>query len=195
MTENLINSLSQLPNLAVQARSSVFSYKGKEVSSKQIGNELSVQAVLNGRIAQRGDNITLGLELVDVQTGNQIWGEQYNRKLIDLVSLQTEIARDVSDKLRLRLSRLYEQKLTKNYTANTEAYQLYLRGRFYSNRRTVKDIRKSIEYFQQAVTLDPNYTLAYTGLADAYSVLPTYGGAPSREVVPKARVVAQRVEA
>ncbi len=190
MTETLINSLSQLPNIAVKARSSVFSYKGKEISSKQVGNELSVQAVLNGRIAQRGENITLGLELVDVQTGNQIWGEQYNRKLIDLVSLQTEIARDVSDKLRLRLSGADEQRLTKNYTENAEANQLYLRGRFYSNRRTVKDIRKSIEYFQQAVTVDPNYTLAYTGLADAYSVLPTYGGAPSREVVPKAREAA-----
>ena len=190
MTETLINSLSQLPNLAVKARSSVFSYKGKEVSPKQIGNELSVQAVLNGRIAQRGDNITLGLELVDVQTGNQIWGEQYNRKLIDLVSLQTEIARDVSDKLRLRLSGADKQKLTKNYTENAEANQLYLRGRFYSNRRTVKDIKKAIEYFQQAATRDPNYTLAYTGLADAYSVLSTYGGAPSNEVMPKAREAA-----
>ncbi len=190
MTETLINSLSQLPNLAVQARSSVFSYKGKEVSPKQIGNELSVQAVLNGRIAQRGDNITLGLELVDVQTGNQIWGEQYNRKLIDLVSLQTEIARDVSDKLRLRLLGADEQRLTKNYTENAEANQLYLRGRYHWNRRTVKDIKKAIEYFQQSVALDPNYTRAYTGLADAYSVLPTYGGAPSREVMPKAREAA-----
>ncbi len=190
MTETLINNLSQLPKLSVKARSSVFHYKGKTVNSQTVGTELTVQAILNGRVVQRGENLLLSLELVDAQTGNQIWGEQYNRKLTDLVSLQTEIARDVSNKLRVRLSGADEQRLAKNYTENAEANQLYLRGRYHWNRRTVKDIKKSIEYFQQAVMLDPNYTLAYTGLADAYSVLPTYGGAPSREVVPKAREAA-----
>jgi TolB-like protein len=190
MTESLINSLSQLPNLAVKARSTVFRYKGREADSQKVGSELNVQAVLNGRVLQRGYDLTLSLELVDAKTGDQIWGEQYSRKLSDLVTLQAEIARDVSNKLRVKLSGADEQRLAKNYTANTQAYQLYLRGRFYWNKRTVKDIRKSIEFFQQAVALDPNYTLAYTGLADAHTVLPTYGGAASAEVVPKAREAA-----
>lgn len=190
MTETLISSLSQIPNLNVKARSSVFRYKGKETDAQTIGKELDVQAILNGRVTQRGDQLTLSLELIDAQTENVIWSERYNRKQADLVPLQSEIARDVSSKLKTKLSGADEQRLTKNYTENNEAYQLYLRGRFYSNRRTVKDIRKSIEYFQQAAMLDPNYTLAYTGLADAYSVLSTYGGAPSNEVVPKAREAA-----
>ncbi len=170
MTETLINSLSQLPNLTVKARSSVFSYKGKEVGIKQIGNELFVQAILNGRIAQRGDNITLGLELVDAQTGNQIWGEQYNRKMNDIVSLQSEIARDVSQKLRTRLSGADEQKLTIKTTANPEAYQLYLQGRYHWNKRKPEEHKKAIEYFERAIELDPNYALAYAGLADCYAV-------------------------
>lgn len=190
MTETLINSLSQLPNLNVKARSSVFRYKGREVEPQQVGNELNVEAVLSGRVVQRGQDLILYLSLVDARNGNQIWGEHYNRKQADLLQLQTEIARDVSGKLRTKLSGADERHLTKNYTENAEAYQLYLRGRFHWNRRTVKDMRKSIEYFQQAVALDPNYALAYTGLADAYSILPTYGGAPSREVLPKAREAA-----
>jgi eukaryotic-like serine/threonine-protein kinase len=190
MTETLINSLSQLPYLSVKARSSVFRYKGKEAEPVQIGNELNVQAVLNGRVVQRGQDLILYLSLVDARTGNQIWGEQYNRRQADLIQLQTEVARDVSGKLKTKLSGADEQRLAKNYTQNAEAYQLYLRGRFYWNKRTVKDIRKSIEYFQQAVALDPNYTLAYAGLADAHTVLPTYGGASSREVMPKAREAA-----
>ncbi|MCA1622912.1 MAG: protein kinase [Acidobacteria bacterium] len=190
MTETLIGSLSQLPNLNVKARSSVFRYKGKDADVKTIGKELNVQAILNGRVTQRSDQLTLSLELVDAQTENVIWSERYNRKQADLVSLQSEIARDVSSKLKTKLSGADEQRLAKNYTANAESYQLYLQGRFFWNKRTVKDIRKSIEYFQQAVALDPNYTLAYTGLADAHTVLPTYGGAPSREVLPKAREAA-----
>src|SRR2546422_4774446 len=130
ITESLINSLSQLPNLSVKARSTVFHYKGKDVSPQQAGSELSVQAVLNGRVMQRGDQLTLSLELVDARTGNQIWGEQYNRKTTDLAALQSEIARDVSNKLRTKLSGVEEQRVTKSYTADSEAYQLYLKGRF-----------------------------------------------------------------
>ena len=190
MTESLINSLSPLPNLAVKARSTVFRYKGKDADPQKVGSELNVEAVLSGRVMQRGDDLTLSIELVDPKTGDQIWGGQYRRKSSDIVSLQGEVARDVADKLRVKLSGADEQKLAKNYTRNAEAYELYLRGRFHWNRRTVNDIQKSIEYFRQAVALDPNYTLAYTGLADAYSTLPTYGGAPSREVVPRAREAA-----
>jgi TolB-like protein/Tfp pilus assembly protein PilF len=171
MTESLISSLSQIPKLNVKARSSVFRYKGKETNAQTIGKELNVQAILNGRVAQRGDQLILSLELVDAKTENVIWSERYNRKQIELVSLQTEIARDVSQKLKTKLSGADEQKLTKDYTQNTEAYQLYLKGRFYWNRRTVPDLQKSIDYFNRAIAIDPNYALAYAGLSNAYSNL------------------------
>ena len=172
MTETLINNLSQLPKLSVKARSSVFRYKGKETDAKQVGTDLNVQAVLNGRVVQRGDNLTLSLELVDAQTGNQIWGEQYNRKQTDLVALQSEIARDVSQKLRTRLSGAEEQRVAKTYTANPEAYQLYLQGLYHWHKRTPEDIRKSIALFRQATEKDSSYAQAYAGLALAYSILP-----------------------
>ncbi len=174
ITESLINSLSQLPNLLVKARSSVFHYKGKVVTPQIIGKELSVQAVLNGRMVQRGDQFTLSLDLVDAATGNQIWGERYIRKQLELVSLQSEIARDVANKLRTRLSGADEQRVTKTFTADPEAYRLYLQGLYQWNKRTAENIRKSIELFQQAIDKDPSYAKAYAGLASAYLVLPSY---------------------
>src|SRR5207244_8449404 len=144
ITETLINSLSQLPNLSVKARSTVFHYKGKDVTPQQVGSELSVQGVLNGRFMQRGDQLTLSLELVDARTGNQIWGEQYNRTTAELVSLQSEIARDVSNKLRVKLSGVDEQRLAKSYTVNPEAYQLYLKGSFFWNKRQVDEFNRAI---------------------------------------------------
>ena len=185
MTESLINSLSQLPNLSVKARSTVFHYKGKDVTVQQVGKDLSVQAVLNGRVVERGDQLTLSLELVDARTGNQIWGEVYNRKTADLVSLQSEIAHDVSNKLRVKLSGKDEQKVTKNYTANPEAYQLYLKGRYFWNKRTDEETRKAIEYFQQAIDKGPSYALAYVGLADSFTV-----SGFSRETDEKAKAAA-----
>ena len=187
MTESLINSLSQLPNLLVKARSSVFRYKGKEVEPQQVGSELNVQAILSGRVVQRGDDLTLYLSLVDGRNGNQLWGEQYNRKLTNLVTLQNEIARDVANKLRVRLSGAEEQKLAKNYTENVEAYQLYLKGRFYWNKRTPEALKRAVAYFNQAIALDPSYALAYAGLADAYALYLEFGILPSRESVPQAR--------
>src|SRR5256885_15759783 len=187
MTETLITSLSQLPNLNVKARSSVFRYKGKETNPKTLGQELNVQAILNGRVAQRGDDLTLNLELVDVQTENVIWSEQYNRKQTDLVTLQSDSARDVSSKLKIKLSGADEQKLTKNYTQNADAYKLYLQGRFYANKRTPKDSRKAIDCFQQAVGIDSNYAVAYVGLAISYTYLTIYGDEPASETFPKAR--------
>src|SRR5438270_9389475 len=178
LTESLITSLSQLPRLSVKARSTVFHYKGKDVTPQLVGSELSVQAVLNGRVAQRGDQLTLGLELVDTRTGNQIWGEQYNRKTGDLIGLQSEIAHDVSNKLRTKLSGTEEQRVTKSYTGNSEAYQLYLKGRFYWNKRTIDDFNRAIPYFQQAMDKDPNYALAQSGLADSYAALATFGAGP-----------------
>ncbi|HAF22791.1 MAG TPA: hypothetical protein DCK93_07725 [Blastocatellia bacterium] len=188
ITESLINSLSQLPNLSVKARSTVFHYKGKDVTPQQVGSELSVQAVLNGRVTQRGDQLTLSVELVDARTGNQIWGEQYNRMTADLVSLQSEIARDVSTKLRVKLSGADKQKLAKNYTANPEAYQLYLKGLFYSNKRTLKDSEIAVRYLQQATAADPSFAPALVGLADSYVYIAlSEGGAPAHEVMPKGR--------
>ncbi len=182
MTESLINSLSQLPKLSVKARSSVFRYKGKEVEPQTIAAELSVQAILNGRVVQRGDDLALYLSLVDARNGNQLWGEQYNRKMTDLVVLQTEIARDVSQKLRARLSGADERKIAKNYTENVEAYQLYLKGRYYVAKLRPADRQKGISYLQQAIAIDPNYALAYVGLANAYRAFAISGDTPSSVV-------------
>ena len=190
MTESLINSLSQLPHLSVKARSSVFRYKGKDTTAQQIGNELNVQAVLSGRVIERDDNLTLSLELVEARTGNLIWGERYERKLTDLVALQNDIAHDVSNKLKIKLSGAEEKSLAKNYTENTEAYRLYLQGRFYWNKRTGKDLYKAIEYFEQAIAIDPNYALAYAGLADSYALLSPYLAASPADSMPKAREAA-----
>ncbi len=166
MTETLIRSLSQLPNLNVKARSSVFRYKGKETDAKTIGKELGVQALLNGRVVQRGEQLILNLELIDAQTENVIWADQYDRKSSDLVSLQNEIARDVSSRLKLKLTGADQQKLTRTSKVDPEAYRLYLQGRYYWNRRTGPEFEKAGGYFQQAVDQDPNFALGWVGLAD-----------------------------
>ena len=167
MTETLIRSLSQLPNLNVKARSSVFRYKGRESDAKTIGKELGVPAILNGRFTQRGDQLTLNLELIDTQTENVIWTDQYDRKSSDLVSLQNQIARDVTSKLKIQLTSADQLKLAKNYTNDPEAYRLYLQGRFYWNKRTKSEVEKAIVYFKQAIERDPNFALGYVGLADS----------------------------
>lgn len=187
MTESLINSISQLPGISVKAPNSIFRYKNKDVSLQAIASDLNVQAVINGNILQHGDQLTLYLSLVNVQTQDVIWSKQYDRKTADLVSLQKEVARDVSDRLAVRLSGSDEERLAKNDTENPEAYQLYLRGRLFWNRRSPKDLQRSIEYFQQAIKLDPNYAFAYAGLANAYPLLASYGNIPPRDVMPKAR--------
>jgi serine/threonine-protein kinase len=171
LTESLITSLSQLPRLSVKGRGSVVPYKGKDPPPRQVGKELNVQAVLNGRVVQHGNDLTLHIELVDVNTETALWKEDYNRSMTNLVSLPGEIARDVASKLRLRLSGTDDQRLAKNYTANPEAYQLYLKGRYYWNKRNEESLKKGIDYFQQALSKDPNYALAYSGLADSYSAL------------------------
>jgi len=192
MTDTLISSLSQLPNLSVKARSSVFRYKGKETNPESIGKELNVQAILNGRIAQRGDQLTLTLELVDTQTENVIWSEQYNRKESDIVSLQSEVARNVSAKLRNKLSGTEEQKVAKTYTANPEAYQLYLKGLYYWNKRTAEALKTSVDYFNQAIAKDPNYAQAYAGMALAYVLYPQYSVGKPAESMPKGKAAARK---
>jgi serine/threonine-protein kinase len=192
MTEMLIGSLSQLPNLNVKARSSVFRYKGKDVSPRTIGNELSVQAVLLGRVIQRGEMLTLSLELVNAVTENVIWTQQYSRKQTDLVSLQSEIARDVSNKLKTKLTSVEEQTLAKTYTANAEAYQLYLKGRYFWYKFSPADHQKAFEYFNQAIGRDPNYALAYVGLADTYGASATNGWIVPREGYLKGKTAARK---
>jgi TolB-like protein/Tfp pilus assembly protein PilF len=194
MTDTLISQLSQLTNLSVKARSSVFRYKGKETNAQAVGKELNVQAILNGRFTQRGDQLSLTLELVDAQTENVIWSEQYNRAQADLVKLQTEIARDVSGKLNTKLTGADAQKLTKTYTTNPEAYRLYLQGRFYWNKREEKDVKTAIDYFNQAVAQDANYALAYAGLADSYAIMGSFNYMMPTDAIPKARGFALKAQ-
>lgn len=167
MAETLMRSLSQLPGLNVKSRSSVFRYKGKYTDAKTVGKELGVQAILNGHVVQRGDLLRLSLELINADNENIIWTDTYDRKLTDLVSLQNDIARDVSAKLRLKLTNADEQKLAKNYTSDPEVYRLYLQGRFYWNKRTNAEVAKAIPYFKQAIERDPNFALGYVGLGDS----------------------------
>ncbi|MGI9165589.1 MAG: hypothetical protein ACR2G5_04250, partial [Pyrinomonadaceae bacterium] len=192
MTETLIGSLSQLPNLNVKARSSVFRYKGKQTDPQTIGKELNVQAILNGRVVQRGDQITLSLELVDVSTENAIWSQQYIRKQSDLVTLQSEIARDVSSKLKSKLSGADVAKVEKTYTTNTEAYQLYLKGKFSWNKRTGEALKQAAEFYRQAIEKDPTYALAYSGLAETYVLFSSYDVAPATDSMPQAKAAALR---
>ena len=192
MTETLISSLSQIPNLNVKARSLVFRYKGKDANPQTIGRDLDVQAVLNGRVVQRGSDLIVYLELVDASTGNLIWGYQYNRQQSDLVSLQSDLARDVSSKLRTKLSGAEEQRMMKNYTANSDAYRLFLRGKFLANKRTPRDSQAAVDNFQRAVSLDPQFALAYAGLATGYTYLAIYGYSPAKDVFPKAREYATK---
>jgi serine/threonine-protein kinase len=192
VTESIINSLTQLPNLKVIARSSVFRYKGKESDPLTVGKELGVRAVLTGRILQRGDNLTISTELVDVRDNKQLWGEQYSEKISDLLSVQREIASKITANLRLKLSGEQQNRVAKHYTDNPEAYQLYLKGRFYWNKRSADGFKKASEQFQQAVDKDPSFALAYVGLADCYSVMEQYAGVPSSEALPKARAAVLR---
>ena len=168
LTESLINSLSQLPNLKVIARSSVFRYKGKEIDPQAVGRELGVRAVLTGRVVQMGDQLTIQTELVDVESQTRLWGENYSRKVSDIIALQDEISREISDKLRLKLSGEERKQLAKRYTESSEAYQLYWKGRYLWNKRRPEEVRAAIRNFEQAIELDPQYALAYAGLADCY---------------------------
>ncbi|MGH9936464.1 MAG: protein kinase domain-containing protein [Blastocatellia bacterium] len=193
ITESIINSLAQLPQLRVIPRSTVFRYKGRDVDPEEIGKELGVRAVLMGRILQLGDSLIVKTELVDVGRHTQLWGEQYRRPFTDIFALQEEISQEISEKLRLQLSGEERQKLVKRYTDDTEAYHLYLKGRYYVHKRTPDWIKKGIESFLQAIDLDPNYALAYSGLAEAYGFLASStGGQPPREAYPKAKAAATK---
>jgi serine/threonine protein kinase/Tfp pilus assembly protein PilF len=192
ITETIINNLSQLPKLRVMARSTVFRYKGRAVDPINAGIELGVRAVLVGRMLCRGDRLIIKVELVDTTDGSHVWGETYNRKMADIFAIEADISSVISEKLRLKLTSAQKQKLTKRHTANTEAYQLYLKGRFYWNKRTPDSLRRGIEYFNQAIAVDPSYALAYAGLADSYNILVSYSASAPDESFPKAQAAASR---
>jgi TolB-like protein/DNA-binding winged helix-turn-helix (wHTH) protein len=181
ITESLINSLTQLPNLKVMSRDSTFRYKGKETDAQTIGRELGVRAIFKGRVTQRGDTLNISAELIDTRDSRHIWGQQYDQKLADMVVLREEIAREMAGALRLRLTGAEEKRLAKTYTANPEAYQDYLKGRFWWNKSTEEGFDKGIGYFQQAIAKDPTYALAYSGLADCYSSRAGSGIVPFEE--------------
>jgi serine/threonine protein kinase len=192
ITESLINSLSQLPNLAVMSRNTVFRYKGQPADPQKVGKELHVRAILTGRLIQSGDELMISVNLEDVQNSRQLWGEQYNRKLSNLVSVQQEIAGDIYGRLRPRLAGEEKKLLAKRPTENVEAYQLYLQGLFYWNKWTQADFKRAADFFTQAAQKDPRYALSYAGLADAYSVLGDAGYLPPSEAWPKAKAAAMQ---
>ena len=169
--ESIINSLSQVPNLKVMSRNSVFHYKGKDRDAQAVAKEMKVQAVLAGRVTQRGDRLSINVELIDAQDNSQIWGQQYNRNLTDVFAVQEEIAKEISEKLRLKLSGTERQQLAKRPAENLKAFQYYMQGRAYAHRRTREDLLEAIHYCEKAIEEDPNYALAYAGLADAYTNL------------------------
>jgi TolB-like protein/DNA-binding winged helix-turn-helix (wHTH) protein/Tfp pilus assembly protein PilF len=174
ISDSIINSLSQLPTLKVMSLNSVLRYKGKQIDPQAVGRELNVRAVLISRLTKRGDDLAITTELVDVRDNRRLWGEQYNRKLSDILVVQAEIAREISQNLRLRLSAQEKKQLAKHYTENTEAYRLYSLGKYSSRGEaggTKERLEKSIGYFEQAIKEDPNYALAYVGLTDAYHQL------------------------
>jgi serine/threonine-protein kinase len=192
ITEGVMKSLSGLPQLKVMARSTVFRYKGANIDPREAGHSLGVRAVMMGIVQQVGDQLVITAELVDVEDGSRIWGEQYHRKSSDILSLQPELAREISEKLRLRLSGEQKEKLTKRFTENREAYEFYLKGRYAWGKRGIEDLKKGVEHFRQAIAEDPNYSLAHAGIADCLVLLGLFGADNPREIMPQAKAAAMK---
>ena len=192
LAESLIFRLSQLPGLKVSPTSSVMRYKGKDTDVAKIASELGVDAVMTGRLVKRGDNLNITVELVDVRNNKSLWGEQYERKMSDLLATQREIATTITEKLQLKLAGTDTKGITKRYTDSNEAYQLYLKGRYYFAKRTREGIERSIESYQQAIALDPKFALAYARIAEAYNQVPSYPYGSPKEAIPKAKAAAQQ---
>jgi eukaryotic-like serine/threonine-protein kinase len=190
ITESLINSLSTLPHLKVMSRDSAFMYKGKDTDARTVGQTLGVRAVLKGRVLQRGDDLEISAELVDARDNSHIWGQQYSRKASDIFALQGDLAKEMTSMLRVKLTGDDEMRMMKTSTANPEAYQDYLKGRYWWNKTTPEGFNKGIEYFQQAIAKDPNYALAYTGVADCYGSLAGFGILPAKDAFPRAEEAA-----
>jgi len=192
LAESLIYRLSQLPNLKVSPTSSVIRYKGKGTDIAQIAKELEVDAVMSGRVSQRGDDLTISVELVDARTKKLIWAEQYDRKMSDLLATQREIATTIAQKLELKLSGNDAKGITKRYTDSNDAYQLYLKGRYSFAKRTKDDMLRAIEYFRQAIKLDPKFALAYARISETYGSMPAYPYLSPKEAFPQAKAAAQQ---
>ncbi len=192
ITESLINDLSQLPNLVVMARSSVFRYKGRDVDPRTVAKDLKVQALVTGRIVEHGDQLIISSELIDARTNRNLWGDQYDRKVSDALAVQQEISGAISAKLRERLSGEAKPQVAKGGTTDPEAYQLYLKGLYDWEKRTPETLEQAKDYFNQAIEKDPGYAMAYVGLADYYVAVPDYSPIPEREAAPKAKAAAEK---
>jgi len=193
ITESIINNLSQVPKLSVRSFSSVEHYKGKEIDPQEAGRALKVQAVLTGRLVHHGNELSINAELIDVRNNRQIWGSQYNPMVADMMAIQEQISREISEKLKLQLSgEEMHRMMTARNTDDAEAYQMYLQGRFQWNKRTLDGLQQSLDYFQQAIQRDPRYALAYAGQADAYALLADSNVLPAREVLPKLKTAANK---
>ena len=192
ITENLINRLSQVPRLKIIAHNSVSHYKGKEIDAKEVGKTLGVQALVVGRVAQHGDELTISAELIDARDGSHIWSTRHDRKVTDLKFLQQELPQDITKSLSLRLTSAEQQVDAKRDTVDAEAYRNYLKGRYFWNKRTEAGLKKGIEYFQTSIEHDPSYALAYAGLADSYIMQANWRFAPPAEAYEKARAAALR---
>ena len=192
LAESLIYRLTQLPGLKVSPTSTVLRYKSSQSDVAAIARELEVDAIMSGRLAQRGDDLTISVELIDARTKKLIWAEQYDRKMSDLLATQREIATTITQKLELKLSGNDTKGITKKYTDNSEAYQLYLRGRYAFGKRTKDEMLRAVEYFQQAIKLDPKFALAYARIAETYGSMPAYPYMAPKEAFPPAKAAAQR---
>ena len=192
LSDSLIYRLTQLPNLKVSPTSSVIRYKGKQTDVAEIAKELDVDAVMSGKLAQRGDDLTISVELIDARTKKLIWAEQYDRKMSDLLATQREIATTITQKLQLKLAGDETKGITKKYTDSNEAYQLYLRGRYSFGKRTKDEMLRAIEYFQQAIKLDPKFALAYARISETYGSMPAYPYLSPKEAFPEAKAAAQK---
>jgi len=190
ITESTINSLSQIPQLRVLASGTVFTYKGRQLDPRAVGRDLKVDAVVTGSVTQRGDVLVIRAGLVNVSDGSQIWGDQYDRNVSDILQVQSSIADEISKQLKIKLTGEQQQRVSAQRTDNTDAYQQYIKGRYYWNKRTDDGFKKAVQYFQAAVEKDPEYALAYSGLADVYSLLSDYGIEPGTETRPKAKAAA-----
>jgi len=190
ITGSLINNLATVPKLRVMAQSTVFRYKGRQMDPQAVGRDLNVRAVLIGRVMQSGGSLRVGTELVDVATGCQLWGTQFDRKSGDIFVIQDEISNEIAGKLRLQLTRAEKKRLIKRHTEDPEAYRLYLKGRHHWNRWTEEGFYRAIEYFQQAVERDPKYALAYTGIAESYVLLGWNSYRPPQDAFPEGKAAA-----
>jgi TolB-like protein/lipoprotein NlpI len=190
ISESIINLLSQLPNLRVIPRTSAFRYKGREADLKTVGRDLKVRTVLTGKLIQRGDRLVVQTELVDVVNDAQLWGGQFNRRLEDILELQEELARQISENLRLRLTPEDEKRLAKRSTQNREAYQFLLKADYHMNKWTPDGLQRGMAYARQAIEADPAYAEAYAYVSAGYSLLGGFGFLPPAEAFPKAKAAA-----